>query len=171
MNAIAKIQFFFIITLVGVIFFSCDPNEKLPAETILEYHDHQIYRNEAGKILGLNLQIHFQDGDGNIGLSDYETTYNLYANLFDKQLDGTFAPMQIQDTMGVWHDIVFAYSVPVLSTDKSSVKGMFDISISEFEVEFMSIYSKRGVILFKIFMYDHDLIPSDTIETPEISIR
>jgi hypothetical protein len=170
MNAFAKIQFFFIIALVSVVFFSCDPNEELPPETVLEYIGCQMFGDSTG-ISELNLQIHFQDGDGNIGVANPEN-HNLFIKVLDKQseTDTIYTLMQIGNLEP--KDLILTYPVGILGEQNSSIKGTIDIPIQkDMGLSDMQEISKLGIIRFEIFMHDQNLVPSNTITTPDIYIR
>ena len=185
MNALAKIHFFFIISLVGVVFFSCYPTEKFPREIFLEYVACQHF-SDGTRDTALNLQVRFQKGDGNLGLEKRDTTHpyvgkyahNLYVYAFDKDEDGTYKPIQIE-IAGHPIDIVFPYQIPILTTNpKSSLKGILDIRVRGLSFDRMQAVSKQGVIRFEIYMYSRDVMPngddleqSNIITTPDIRIK
>ncbi|MDR0436878.1 MAG: hypothetical protein LBH22_01100 [Bacteroidales bacterium] len=175
MNAFAKIRFFFIISLIGVVLFSCDPNEKLPPETFLEFVNYRIINDTA-----MNLKVRFQKGNGNLGLDDRDTNppfvgkyrNNLFIHVLDKQPDGTYAPMRIPINNELWDTIIYSNRFPFLNTDpNSSVRGMIDIPIPGGDFEPMQKHSELGWVKFEVYLYDRDLIRSNTVISPEIQIK
>jgi hypothetical protein len=187
MKTFAKIQFFFIIPLVCLGFFSCDPNEKLPPETILEFVGIQQFGDETG-ITDIQIQVHFQSGTGNIGLADGDTLpffpqyappfdKNLFVQVFDKISDTIFVPMQ----NFLEEDYVLSWRIKTDVANGKQVKGMLNIDVPVEPMNFPEV-SKHGIVRFEIYMLDRDLVPSSiqtpdgkiiqgNVVTPEISIR
>jgi len=93
--------------------------------------------------------------------------------LYDKN-DTAYEPLQTRNSAtGELENVVYSYIIPDLSADlyrKASIKGMLDIQISG-GFAFIPLLSKQGTIRFEIYMYDRDLIQSNIITTPDISIR
>ena len=163
-------------------FFSCDPEEPIPFETILEYDSCQYYYS-GDRVNAMILRIAFQDGDGNIGLNSYEVgngmytgkyRYNLYAHVFDKISDTVYTPIIVPTDTGSFEDLVYAYTIPIMSTAiGAQIKGTFDIEIDSASVQNLqsSRGSKNGILQFQIYMYDRNLNKSNTVVTPDLSIR
>jgi hypothetical protein len=180
MNPFAKIRFFFLIPLVGVMFFSCDPNEKLPPETILDFASIQYFGNET-QLDSLRLHVNFQDGDGNIGLAKHDTfppfvgkyRDNLFVYVYDKVSDTIYELMRKQNDkdIEIWDSIIFSFKVPVLRESTGSVKGMLSFSVVKNNISLMQNLSKKGMVRFEIYMYDRDLVKSNTVVTPDIRIQ
>ena len=173
MDIFAKIRFFFIIPLVCVVLFSCDPNEKLPPETKLEWEGVQFFVDTARNLVDINLQIRFQDGDGNIGYIGSDTTFNLFIHVFDRtSLTDTIYEAMLQPGIPVDpDDWVIRFAIPNLNTEgQPSVKGMLNISFGA-NFPFLRSGSRHGVVRFKIYMFDRDAVQSNVIITPDITIR
>ncbi|MDR2906920.1 MAG: hypothetical protein LBU91_02885 [Bacteroidales bacterium] len=179
MKANTKIQFFFIIALVSVGFFSCDPNEELPPETVLKYVGYQPVGNDS-VITGLSLQIHVEKGNGNIGMETWEKETppfvgeyadNLYVNVFDKQEDGTYDTLK-RRVNNIMENVYYPYCIPPLGTDpKSSVRATLNIGIYTPNFDFLQADSKLDSVYFEIYMYDRDLNQSNIIRTDTIQIK
>jgi hypothetical protein len=186
----AKIRFFFKLTLLSGVFFSCDPNEKLPPETILEFVGFQRFADSTG-LARLDIQINFQSGTGNIGLDSTETgkppyvapfDKNLFVHVFDKVslTDTIFVPLQTETFPS--EDFIITYTIPILEGNPG-VRGTFDVHIFKpVPLENMQRESKHGIVRFEIYMLDRDLVRSyikthdgeiiqANVVTPEISIR
>ncbi|MDR1950925.1 MAG: hypothetical protein LBP96_01700 [Bacteroidales bacterium] len=185
MNAFAKIRFFFILSLVGATLFSCDPNEELPPELILEYLGCQHFGDSTG-VTALKLQVRFKKGDGNLGIDPHETgkgkfvgkyENNLFVQVFDRVslTDTIYEPMTNPNSeTGEDEDIVFKFTVPVVSESRTaSVKGTIDFIVEGFDfTNGVKRDSKHGIVRFQIYMYDRDLNQSNTVTTiPDIRIR
>ena len=183
MNAIAKIRLFFIISLACVGFFSCDPNEELPPELILEYIGVQRF-GVGTQLDSISLQIRFQKGDGNVGLFPYDTIYpfvgkyrnNFFIYTFDKVslTDTIYEHFRIQNTQNIdlWDTLYYRSRIPILNNSRTeSVKGRIEYGIGGNYVRDMREYSKHGVVRFEIYMYDRDLVRSNKIITPDIFVR
>lgn len=167
MKFFAKIRFFFLFSIVCVGFFSCDPNEKLPPETFLEYVGTQQIGDSSG-ITGIVIQVNFQDGDKNIGALD--SSNNVFVAPFDKLETGDYQAFQTTDVEP--KDVIFEFSMPDPDEPNSpSIKGLLDINIQGANFDFMKLFSKQGIVRFEIWMIDRDSVPSNIIVTPDISIR
>jgi hypothetical protein len=163
-------------------FFSCDPNEKLPPEIILEWVGYQLFADSTG-LVGVNLQVSFQNGDGKIG----HRGDSLFVEVFDKVslTDTIFVPMQTLQVPES-EDWVISFVIPssVNPNPGSSVKGMFDILFDSDPGNFdvLRQQSKHGFVRFEIYLLDQDLVRSyiktldgkmvqGNVVTPEIRIR
>jgi len=171
MNSFAKIRFFLIIPLVCAVFFSCDPEEKLPPETILEFVEVQHFIDTAGNLVDINVRVSFQNGKGNLGFLGRDTTENLFIHVFDRVslTDTIYEPMQTAHTPP--RDWIIPFRIPNLTPEgQKSVRGMLDIG---FYTNFVWLQqqTEHGIIRFEIYMYDRDLVKSNTIITPDIRIK
>ncbi|MCL2682945.1 MAG: hypothetical protein FWE63_05620 [Bacteroidales bacterium] len=150
-----------------MVLFSCDPNEKLPPETILTFVNYRIINDTA-----MNLQVRFQKGNGNLGLKDNEDGNNLFVSVFDKQPNGVFEPMYFVNNNRDTIYIIYSSRFPFLNTDpNSSVRGMIDIPIPKGDFEEMQKFSELGWVKFEVYLYDRDLIRSNSAVSPEIQIK
>ncbi|MCL2027234.1 MAG: hypothetical protein FWG79_01985 [Bacteroidales bacterium] len=153
--------------------FSCDPNERLDPELILEFDSVQNLNDTA-----LFLQVKFQKGDGNFGLDSWDTASaanaNLFVYTFDKQENGSYEVMRRQrsDDIEIWDTIFESYHVRISSADrKPPLKGTFGIFIPRIAFETAQGRSDLGIIRYEIYAYDRDLIQSNTVFSPDISVR
>jgi len=168
-NAIAKIRFFLIISLVSVGLFSCLPEENFPNETILTFEgvEFSTFVESNFTFIEMIVRIGFQDGDGNLGNLRSDTTYNLFVHVFDVLPDGAI-PMQISHNYGVdWEDWIRLSRFPDLGP--GPVSGTFNIHfLSEFGL--LQGQSQYGIVQFKVYVYDRAGIRSEVI-TPNININ
>jgi hypothetical protein len=114
------------------------------------------------------LTLHFQDGDGDIGLDEDDTEtpfdtssiyyYNFFIKYFEKQ-NGEFVAVELPMTNNA--------RIPRLSDDvPESIEG--DISITLYINNYTSQYD---TIRFECYIVDRELHQSNTITTPEIIIN
>lgn len=183
MKTLAKIRFFFRLTLFSAAFFSCHPEEDLPKETILTYRNHQFIYDNDNKLNGLILQVDFQDGDGNIGLYDVEIgnppyqgkyAHNFFVNVFDKTSENHYDTLQFVNDTGTVQNLVYPYTIGVLSDiPNTSVKGTLDVYIDSLSIRGLQSPkgSKNGILQFQMCLYDRNLTPSNTVVSPDIKIR
>ena len=173
MNSFAKIRFFLIIPLVCAVFFSCDPEEKLPPETILEFVEVWHIRDTAGSLVDINVRVRYQNGKGNLGFLGRDTVDNFFVHVFDRVslTDTIYEPMQTIHTPP--RNLVISFPIPNLTPQgQKSVWGMFDIGFfSNFGFMQGEGVSRHGIVRFEIYMYDRDLVKSNTIITPDIRIK
>jgi len=170
-NAIAKIRFFLIISLVSVGLFSCVSEENFPPETVLEYAGHRFFVIVDGNIPfpSMILDIGFQDGDGNLGNVRPDTTHNLFVHVFDVLTNDTI-PMQITHNQGVdWEDWVRSFNVPDLGPGPLS--GTFNIGFYTFDFPTLQQLSQNGIVQFKVYIYDRAGVRSNEVITPNIDIN
>ena len=181
MNNFAKIRFFFIIPLVCVGLFSCDPSEELPDELILEYVGVQNVLDSVGDLADIVVRVNFQSGKGNIGLFPRDTVppfvgkylNNLFVHVFDRVslTDTIYEPLQDGRLPPEAEDVIRRFRIPVANMGgQKSVKGTFDISfLSGFKG--YQMLSQHGIIRLEIYMYDRDFVSSNIVVTPDIQIR
>jgi hypothetical protein len=172
MNNIAKIRFFFIIPLVCVGLFSCNPEEPLPPETILEYVEVQHFVDATSNLVDINVRVSYQNGKGNLGFLGRDTTDNLFIHVFDRisLTDTIYEPMQDGHPTEP-KNVVISFAIPNLTPQgQKSVRGMLDIGFGANFI-WMQMFSRHGIVRFEIYMYDRDLVKSNTVVTPDIRIR
>jgi len=155
--------------------FSCDPNEKLPPETILEYMGVlHLVDNITGELVDIVVEVSFQNGKGNLGFLGRDTTDNLFIHVFDRVslTDTVYAPMQDLDPTAP-EDVVISFAIPNLKLKgQKSTKGVLKIGFySSFNFMQHEHSSKYGIVRFEIYMLDQDSVPSNTVTTPDIHIR
>jgi len=178
MKTFAKIRLFLITSLIVVGLSSCDPTEKLPPGTFLEYRGHQVFTfGEGTHADSLNVQIWFQNGEGNIGMRPGETGFNFFVHLFDLTADSGFVPMQVRnDSTGLMEDIIYSYRIPATiagqNPSEGSIKGTIDFGLGpRTGFGFIPVHSEQGIIRFEMYMYDRDKVRSNIVVTPDIRIR
>jgi len=167
-NAIAKIRFFLIISLVSVGLFSCVSEENFPPETVLTFEgvEFSTFVESNFTFIEMIVRIGFQDGDGNLGTIHPDTTHNLFMHIFDVWPD-TVVNMQTvinADTV----DWVRSFNVRDLGP--GPMNGTFNIHfLSEFDL--LQGRSQYGIVRFKVYVYDRAQIRSNEVITPNININ
>ena len=112
--------------------------------------------------------LHFQDGDGDIGLNESDTLaafnkdsiyhYNFFINYFEKQ-NGEYVEVELPISNNA--------RIPRLSDAvPESIEG--DISI---DLYINNIKSKYDTIRFECYIVDRELHHSNTITTPDIVVK
>lgn len=160
-------KFLYIIITLAVLF-SCLKPQEFPPEPIIEF-DSFTAMNDSGELV-----ISFTDGDGNVGLSESDTTgvysstqkyhHNLFVEYFEK-VDG-IGWQPGKDLAG--EDIVFLYRIPVLtpSGKNKALKGKIRVTIEPSYYNTLS--SDSDTIKYRIMLADRDLNESNFVESVEI---
>ena len=188
MNSVAKIRFFFITSLIGVVFFSCNPDEEFPPETILEWVGVTFF-GDTTRLDSISLRIAYQDGDGNIGISRSESgrppfvgkfAHNFIVHPYNKINDTTYEIIKLQslDSLkqpihGVFDTIEFRHIIPPLpQTRTGAVRGTFDFMVppGDFGLIRLDALQNLGIIRFKIYVYDRSLYLA-SVRTPDGQIH
>jgi hypothetical protein len=117
--------------------------------------------------------ITFKDGDGDIGLNQWDTTgsysstspyyYNLVMKYFYKKSDGTFE----QFVLPGGDTLVYSYRMPDITP-----QGQNKALSGEIMVNMLAPYYYPGhtTIRFDVYIYDRELNKSNVVTTPEIIV-
>jgi len=168
-------QFQFMKTKINLIYiflililFSCKPEAKFPVTPAISFVKFEKIDNGTGVDDQGILTIHFEDGDGDIGLDEedteapFDTSSIYYYNFFIKYLEkqnGEFVEVELPMTNNA--------RIPRLSFDvPESIEG--DISITLYINNYSSPYD---TIRFECYIVDRELHHSNTITTPDIIIN
>lgn len=120
-----------------------------------------------------DFMITFKDGDGNIGLNQWDTVgdfapsspyhYNLVMKYYYKKTDGTFE----QFVLPSGDTLIYKYRVPDITP-----KGQNKSLSGEIMVNMLAPYYYPGhnTIKFSTYIYDRDLNQSNVVESAEINI-
>ncbi len=143
---------------------SCLKKSEFPLEPIITFKEFTT-SGDSGLLI-----INFTDGDGDIGLADYDTNppydlatgdyYNLLLNYHEKQ-------------NGVWIDITdslplpFYYRVPVItpSGQNKALEGEIAVDLTP---TYYNPFSNYDTIKFSVQLLDRALNRSNIVETGEI---
>ncbi len=130
---------------------SCRPIEKLPAEPTIEYRSFKLFDTvdllgNPGK--GGRLNFYFEDGDGDLGLSQPQPgdtdTVNLFFQLFRK-VNGTIEPAGPTDLLRPSN-----YRIPFMDR-----QGQNKILRGTIDVTFVYLfYSSSDTLLYEFYIKD-----------------
>ena len=151
-----------VIGLMLLLFMGCHRPEKFPDEPYIEFVSLGPVSLEVGKY---NLVVYFQDGDGDIGLSDSDTTgvfatdsmyyYNFFIDYFEKQ-NGEWVKIDLP--------LPLHCRIPRLSNvAQESISGQ--ITLLTYVRDPASPYDTTKL---SCYLVDRALHKSNVIETPEI---
>jgi len=156
---------------------SCKKYEDYPPEPFIKFMDITLLRDEQGIDQRGVLRFSFSDGDGNIGLYDYDTLppydYNLFVKYFEKQ-NGVFkeifliTPNYINDTTIVYDTATFNGRIPILTPAGKNKAISGEIEDTLFVNNPLSSFD---TIMFEVYIQDRELNKSNTIQTPPIIVK
>ena len=162
-------RFLSIIILSVLLLNACTKEEVFPPEPAITFISFdKIANNSSIDDKGL-LKIFFTDGDGDLGLNDFDTNapfdknsmyyYNFFIKYFEKQ-HGTFVEVDLP--------LPFNSRIPRLqsSGNSPSIKGEIEL-----EVFINNISSAFDTIHFTASICDRALNMSNVITTPEIIVK
>jgi hypothetical protein len=148
---------------------SCFKKEEYPLEPNISFDSFNIQGDSA------NVVFNFTDGNGDIGLNDYDTIapfniesefhYNLYINYFEK--DDFIGWTEGLDLQG--NPIIFKYRIqPIAIKGKTKgVKGKIDVNMGKLYYNVLS--DQSDTIKYSIQLIDRELNKSNVVETNQIT--
>lgn len=160
------LYFAFVLLGVFLLFASCRREKKFSEIPYIEFVS--IYPADPSTGMDVTVCFKFQDGDGNIGLDEYDTYspfdtssvyyYNCIIDYFEKQ-NGTFVRVELPSTLNL--------RIPRLSKKlKESIEGELYIDLYA-----NNPFSKFDTIRYDITILDRDLNYSNTITTSEYIVN
>jgi len=159
-----------------ILFCSCtkspteSPIPQITLQSVQEVSYGQYYDS-------FNFVIGYQDGDGDIGLSQSDTTgefnpssiyyNNLYIDYYEKK-GNKFA--SVKPTLSAVDSVEWAYRMPVISTEgkNKSIKGTISFGILDITPPPPGYYDS---IMFKIYIYDRNLHKSNIVQSPVLVLQ
>lgn len=151
---------------------SCLKRKDYPPTPVIEYTDFIKYGSDSAEFI-----FHFTDGDGDVGLSEGDTTgefsrgkrtyYNLIMTYYFKDTSGNFVPFDRKpsspDTLDT---LVYAYRIPDITPI-----GQNKVLDGEMRVRLMNPYfdSRHRAFRYDAYIYDRSLKKSNVIQTPELT--
>ncbi len=155
---------------------SCKKYEEFPPEPQIEFLDFVILRDLQRIDQRGVLRIGYTDGDGNIGLYDYDTVapydYNLFIKYFELQ-NGVFKEIFLVTTTHIDDSVVYDTAtfngrIPILTPvgKNKAIRGEIEDTLFV-----NNPLSNFDTIKFEAYIVDRDLNKSNTIETPPIIIK
>ncbi|MBQ4356282.1 MAG: hypothetical protein II757_06445 [Bacteroidales bacterium] len=160
-----------IIPLLAILLLAACKQEKFPPEPSISFVSLEKIDNGMGYDDKATLTIHFEDGDGDIGLnvtdtdSPYDTSSVYYYNWFIdyyKKIDGEFQKIEFEG-------VTFNQRIPRLSNSvPESIEGnlFIDLNINDYNPA-----TATDTILFKCRIVDRALHESNEIETTPLVVR
>ena len=165
MSKLGSIGFLFVAL---VLLSACQREEKFPVEPAISFVSFEKIDDGSAVDNKGKLTIHFQDGDGDVGLNETDTMppfnrdsiyhYNFFINYYEKQ-NGDYVLVELPLTNNA--------RIPRLSNSvPESIEG--DVSIELYINNFLSPYD---TIRFACYIVDRALHHSNTITTPDIVVK
>ncbi|MBP6976975.1 MAG: hypothetical protein PHD61_05600 [Bacteroidales bacterium] len=173
MKPISKILLILVIPTL-FIFQSCLEQVEFPIEPYIELNSFAKIIDSTGIDNRGIIEISYQDGDGDIGLTELDTLpgweYNLFIRYFEK-IDGTFEEVFItyydQDSLKL--DTIFMNGrIPLLTPagKNKAIKGIIQDTL------FINNYSSPyDTIRFEVYIKDRAFHESNHVTTPEIWVK
>ena len=157
-----------LVGLLAVLLCGCPRPEPFSEVPYIEFVRLEKVDDGTGVDNQANLVLRFQDGDGDIGLNDADTTgrfskdsvfyYNFFIDYYEKQ-NGEWVLVELPTPLHA--------RIPRLSDNvPESIEG--EIAILPFINNYFSSYD---TIKLSCCLYDRALHQSNTIETPEIIVN
>jgi len=163
-------KFLYILYIVVIILSSCKKEEKFSEVPYITFVDFVKIPNSHGYDEQARLTIHFQDGDGDLGLNDnelnapFDTSSIYYYNFFIdyyKKIDGEYQLLELPSTTNS--------RFPRLS-DKASESIEGDISINIF-INTYDWSTTYDTMKLECHIVDRALHESNTITVPEFVVK
>ena len=154
-----KITLMAIGLVVAVTLQSCEDNSNLPVTPGIEFKSLDKFSSVSTGIDSLVLTFSFEDGDGDIGFPESDTSSrDIFVKLFEKQ-NGIFVPVVFTDTL------LFTYRMPYLEPtgNNSSLKGEVIISYLGY-----LIGVPNDTVRYEVYIRDRAGHTSNTITTSEV---
>lgn len=160
-----------IVAALFLLLVSCRREEKFSVVPEISFVSLEKIDNGTSIDDKATLTIHFQDGDGDIGLGDkdiqppFDTSSVYYYNFFIdyyKKIDGVFQKIEFEE-------VTFNQRIPRLSSSvPESIEGdiMIDLNINDY-----SPATKTDTIMFRCRIVDRELHESNEIETTPLVVR
>lgn len=166
-----------LLSLAALLTYSCKKYEEYPPEPTLEYLDFIILRDNMGIDQRGVLRLGFTDGNGDIGLYDYDTLapydYNLFIKYFELQ-NGVFkevfqiTPVPVNDSVTLYDTATFNGRIPILTPagKNKAIRGEIDDTLF-----INNPLSSFDTIKFEAYIIDRALNKSNVIATPPILVK
>ena len=163
-------KFLYILYIIAIILSSCKKEEKFSEVPYITFVDFVKIPNSTGYDDQARLTIHFQDGDGDLGLNENELSapfdtssiyyYNFFIDYY-KKIDGEYQLLELPSTTNS--------RFPRLS-DKASESIEGDISINIF-INTYDWSTTYDTMKLECHIVDRALHKSNTITVPEFVVK
>jgi hypothetical protein len=147
---------------------SCIKEVNYPPEPVIEFNQFGVYRSVDDFDSIGQLTISYTDGDGDIGLYDYDTVepykYNFFLD-FMYMKNGQWVQLLPADT-----SLGFNARIPILTPNgkNKNIKGNISIDIQLF---YAWALLGSDTIRFDVYIKDRALHSSNTVRTPAFIIQ
>lgn len=166
MKQIRQIFLFLLILVLG----DCKQRPTFPASPEISYLEMKKMKviGSSGYKDSVVISLYFKDGDGDLG--NYTST-NYFCDVFAK-LNGDFAKVIIQDSVLPITYLDKNGTFPSLNPDgrQGPIEGSLNYGAS-LDLRFYIKDSSSYTLKFKVYVKDNAGHSSNTIETPEVTIR
>ncbi len=156
------------------VFQSCLEQVEFPIEPYIELNGFAKIIDSTGIDNRGILEIHYQDGDGDIGLTDLDTLpgweYNMFIRYFEKingQFEEVFITYFDKDSLKL-DTISMNARIPLLTPagKNKAIKGIIQDTL------YINNYSSsHDTIRFEVYIRDRAFHESNRVTTPEIWIK
>ena len=164
-----------ILILIGGILYSCEKKEEYPIIPKIKFENFlKIYNPDLGIFERGVLKISFTDGDGDIGLYQWDTVapydYNFFITYYEIQNGDTVEVFitKYNEQTGEDDTLNFHARIPILTPGGSnkSIKGEIEDTLFIYNYN-----SSFDTIMYKAYIKDRALHESNSILTPLIVRR
>lgn len=157
MKKISKIALILLL-LTGTSFYSCKKKDKFPAEPEITFKAFEKFGADSAHLI-----ISFTDGDGDIGLTQSDTSEPYLFNFFTRyytKVNGVFVEKVLP--------IPLNFRIPILNSSKKSKSLEGDILITFLKPYYFP--TLKDTIQYEIYIKDRALHESNRIRTDEIIV-
>lgn len=167
MKALPKIHLFVLFILAASLA-GCIEKVEYPEVPAITFKSYGVMSSADGYDSIAELTISYTDGDGDIGLYDYDTAEPYKYDYFLKFLewrDGAFSEVQLADT-----NFTFNSRIPILTPEGKNKNIRGDISMYlEMYYAYMALQS--DTIAFEVYIQDRALNKSNVLQTPAFIVK
>lgn len=157
--------------MIALLLAGCGKQEKFPVVPAIKFVSLEKIDDGTGIDNKATLTLHFQDGDGDLGLntddiySPFDTASVYYYNLFIdyyKKIDGQFRKIEFEA-------VTFNQRFPRLSNDvPESIEGDLYVDLP---VNSLDPSTQYDTIKFSCYIVDRALHVSNTVETTPLVVK
>jgi len=167
MKALSKIHLF-VLLILSASLAGCIDKVEYPEVPAITFKSYGVMSGSDGYDSLAVLTISYTDGDGDIGLYDYDTVEPYKYDYFLKFLewrDGSFQEVALADT-----NFTFNSRIPILTPEGKNKNIRGDISMYlEMYYAFMALQS--DTIAFEVYIQDRALNKSNVLRTPPFLVN
>jgi len=161
-----------LLIFIGVLFFySCKESEEYPPPPQLTFESFTNLRTYAGiDTMGL-MNLTFTDGDGDLGLADYDTSTNFFVKYY-KMVDGVLKEgTRYNSTTGQIEPINFNTRIPNLAPYFYSGWLRGEIEDTIMPLSDPTSQKPFDTVMFEAWIFDRAGNKSNIVQTPLILVK